>query len=123
MFAGGISLRSDGVLIQRAATSVSFRVLTFECSKRLPNFSYHRYFHTSMWMCLSDTPYSFQLFVQPIRFVLQFLLPLFLIVLVFIVQTLLRPAHSVSSGMRFISRKVRRISEHKFASPAHYRTR
>jgi len=74
-------------------------------------------------MYSSDSPYSVQLFVQPIRFFLQFLFTLFLIVSVFIVQTLLRPAHSVSSGMNFISRKVRRISEHKFASLAHYRTR
>jgi len=74
-------------------------------------------------MYSSDTAYGVRLFVQPIRFVLQFLFTLFLIVLVFIVHKLLRPEHSVSSGMRFISRKVRRIFEHKFASPAHYRTR
>lgn len=74
-------------------------------------------------MCSSDTPYSVQLFVQPIQLVLQLLLTLLLIILVFNIQTLLRPTHSVSSCMRFISLKFRKISEHKFASPLRYKTR
>ena len=122
-YADGINLRARSVLTESTTTPFSFTVLTSGCSKSPPNFSYHRYSRTSMWTYPSDTPYSVQLFVQPIRFVLQFLLTLFLNVLVFIVQTFLRPAHSGSSGMRCISLKVRRIPKHKFAPSAHYRTR
>jgi hypothetical protein len=61
---------------------LSFPVLTSGYSKRPPNFSHHRHSRTSMWMYSSDTPYSVQIFVQPMRFVFQFLITLFLIVLV-----------------------------------------